>query len=237
MAKELYYLPDNELGNIYIRIDIRAKRLIMRTDPHGQTTVTVPPGTTEENIYHFINKYRSELREIKRTARPKPLIGWDFHIDAPLFSFRIQKGTGTKGQLIINGTKVELVCPADTDLSQEAIQEWMKKVVETALVKQAEVQLPNIVRCLAEQNRFSYHSAKVNRSKSRWGSCSTRRDINLSCWLMTLPEHLLKYVILHELCHTIEMNHSERFWALLDRCTGGQSRSLREELKSYHTCI
>lgn len=69
------------------------------------------------------------------------------------------------------------------------------------------------------------------------GELLSEKNINLSYYLVLLPSHLIDYVLLHELCHTREMNHSERFWDLLDRFTDGKALALRKELKKYRTEI
>ena len=108
-------------------------------------------------------------------------------------------------------------------------------IVEISSCQSQEEVLPPRIRRLSEQAGLPFQSVKINTSKGRWGSCSARRDINLSCSLVLLPEHLVDYVILHELCHTVEMNHSPRFWALLDKLVHGKSDALRTELKGYTT--
>ena len=75
----------------------------------------------------------------------------------------------------------------------------------------------------------------ITGSRGRWGSCSGTGSINLSCYLMLLPPHLMDYVLLHELSHTKEMNHGPRFWELLDSMTGGRARALRAELRRFNT--
>jgi predicted metal-dependent hydrolase len=94
--------------------------------------------------------------------------------------------------------------------------------------------LPAEIERLAQKYNLNYQSVKIRKSKTRWGSCSSKKTINLSFYLMLLPAHLIEYVLLHELCHTREMNHSAAFWSLVDNCTGGQSKALRKELRSYH---
>ncbi|GHU64505.1 hypothetical protein FACS1894123_09270 [Bacteroidia bacterium] len=93
--------------------------------------------------------------------------------------------------------------------------------------------LPVKVGELAENYGFKYKAVRINKGKTRWGSCSSRGSINLSLSLIQLPMYLIEYVILHELCHTVEMNHGVRFWALLDRCTDGKAKDLRKELRRY----
>jgi len=60
------------------------------------------------------------------------------------------------------------------------------------------------------------------------------KSINLSLYLMLLTAPLIDYVILHELCHTKEMNHGIRFWKLMDKVTESKSKELRAQLKKYH---
>ena len=113
----------------------------------------------------------------------------------------------------------------------------MRKAVGEVLRSRAKATLPSRLQWLARQNGLTYRSVKINSSTGRWGSCSARKDINLSYYLMLLPARLVDYVLLHELTHTCIMNHSEAFWAMLDRLTDGQSFTLRKELKSFRTSI
>ena len=76
-------------------------------------------------------------------------------------------------------------------------------------------------------------SVTIRATRSKWGSCNGRNDLSLSLYLMTLPEHLRDFVILHELCHTVHHDHSPRFHALLDRLVGGKEKLLNKELRSY----
>ena len=91
--------------------------------------------------------------------------------------------------------------------------------------------LPKRLAALAARYGFSYTRVTVRDMRTRWGSCSSERRISLALSLMTLPEHLIDYVLLHELCHTVEMNHSQQFWLLMDRVTDGQAQKLRRDLR------
>ena len=97
--------------------------------------------------------------------------------------------------------------------------------------------LPKIIMELANAMGAKVTNIKITKARSRWGSCSSTGTISLSCFLVTLPVDLIKFVIIHELSHTFEMNHSSRFHELVDRLTGGREKDFEERLKQYHTNI
>ena len=107
------------------------------------------------------------------------------------------------------------------------------EIDEIALRRKAQAVLPAQLAKLAQLHGFQYSNVTIRKSRTRWGSCSSKGSINLSFFLLLLPEHLIEYVLLHELCHTIQMNHAPAFWNLLDRCTQNKARELRKELQKY----
>ena len=116
-------------------------------------------------------------------------------------------------------------------ISQQRTAENSTVEETMALWAQAYRYLPGRLRELAILHNFHYTTVKINRSRTRWGSCSSRKSINLSYRLMTLPAYLIDYVLLHELCHTVHMNHGVEFWKLMNQVCEGKALLLRRELR------
>ena len=116
------------------------------------------------------------------------------------------------------------------------LQKAIRRGIERALKIEAKTYLPDKVKELAEKCGFKFNNLALKNIKSRWGSCSRKNNINLSIHLMRLPDHLINYVILHELVHTVHHNHSIRFWTMLNSLTG-RAKSLNKELKKYRIAI
>ncbi len=103
------------------------------------------------------------------------------------------------------------------------------------LRRAAREDLPERIARLSAATGLRYEKLSIRASRTKWGSCSGQNHISLSLFLMTLPEHLRDFVILHELCHTVHHNHSPRFHALLDRLVGGREKELNRELRRFTT--
>lgn len=85
------------------------------------------------------------------------------------------------------------------------------------LIRQAHEQLVPRLRVLGKQTGLRHRHVYVRRQKTRWASCSRHKAISLNVKLLFLSPELVDYVLLHELCHTVELNHSQRFWTLVRR--------------------
>lgn len=80
------------------------------------------------------------------------------------------------------------------------------------LALQAKDALPKLVRQYAPKVGVTYGRITIRAQHSRWGSCSSQGNLNYNCLLMLTPPEVQAYVVVHELCHRKEMNHSDRFW-------------------------
>ncbi len=224
---------DKELGKIVIRENPRARRIVLRTRPEA-IYITVPCGVAMNEIQDTIEKYRSRLIHSKKKVERK-LINLDYNIDAEFFKLSLVTGTQSRFLSHSELGQTKIICPPTANFEDEELQEWLRKVIEEALRKNAKIILPQLIDRLSAQHQLPYKSLKINSSQGRWGSCSSTKNINLSYYLLLLPSNLIDYVILHELTHTKEMNHGDKFWSILNGLTQGKALELRNMLKKYTT--
>ena len=222
-----------QYGNIEITRNPRARRIILRARPN-LLCITLPTFATTKELERALEMHGKKLLEQQDAIQPKT-IDASYRIETPQFTFGLQPHNGDKFLIRYNGRHNTLLYPADTHFGSERRQAWLREVIKEYLRRRAKSILPGRLQQLAMQHGFAFSSVSLRDCHTRWGSCSSRGSISLSIYLVLLPDELIDYVLLHELCHTVEMNHSERFWALLDKACQCDSRTLRQALKK-HKC-
>ena len=119
---------------------------------------------------------------------------------------RHHRGWLDKHLAVVNQRETEAAClPSLTELEIRA------------LADKALACIPQRARYYARLLGVTYGRITIRSQKTKWGSCSSQGNLNFNCLLMLCPSEVLDYVVIHELCHRKEMNHSPRFWAEVER--------------------
>lgn len=229
MEKKIY---DNELGTILLRFSSRTTRYFIKISK-GMITAVMPIDGDEQQMITFINENRQQLSDALLKC-PGDILDESTQLQGATFRLHIFKTDRSDFYMTLIGRELDIACPLLTNFADSETQQILKDLISKAFRQEARRLLPGRLKALAAQHNFVCTGVKITCSRTRWGSCSSNKFINLSFWLMLLPWHLIDYVLLHELCHTVEMNHSSRFWKLMDQVTNNQTISLRAELKKYH---
>ena len=226
-------IDGKELGPIVVRKNLRAKYYSLRV-VEGKIIATIPKNGTESGILSLIESERERLRTILAKSQKRPVLNEDCQIKTNTFSLHISRSQRTNIYISLKEKKLHIVCPEETDFDDERIQQQLWSIFTKVVRIEAVRILPSRLAILASQHGFHYTGVTIRNTKTRWGSCSSKKRINLSSSLMQLPDHLIDYVLLHELCHTVEMNHSEQFWSLLNSVTNGCAWKYRSELRKIN---
>jgi len=125
-----------------------------------------------------------------------------------IWQIKYMKGNSRQYRLKENGRYLTITGPvSDADAHRNKLYQWLRK--------QAKFHLPSRLETLSKLSGLGYQKVSIRTQRTRWGSCSSKGNINLNDRLIMLPPELADYVMLHELCHTQHMNHSARFWELV----------------------
>ena len=218
-------------GTVIITSNPRARRITMRADRNA-ILMTVPVYATEADIENALEKCGERLLEAQR-KKELPVIEQEYSIEAPNFRLAIKEYEGTTIKLTVCNGIYAIHCPIGCDYTSDSVQQTLRNGIKSAMKHRAKIFLPQRLKALADEHGFKYGKCTVRDAHSRWGCCTSEGNISLNVRLIVLPDRLIDYVLLHELCHTVEMNHSDRFWALMDVHTApARAKRLRAELKA-----
>ncbi|HPR33052.1 MAG TPA: SprT family zinc-dependent metalloprotease [Prolixibacteraceae bacterium] len=232
-----YYIHE-AIGRVNITRRKGSQKISMRIKPDGTVSVNHPWYATSKEVLDFIYSHVDWIKaQQQKMADAQKVWACDEIIQTKRHIIEIKKvPRGTLRGVLHNGEVVITIPPAE-EIAAEHVQKFITRVVVDICRREARVYLPVRVGELARLHGFSYEKVVVKNLKSKWGSCSFKGTINLNIHLMRLPDHLIDYIILHELAHTREMNHGPRFKLLLDRLTEGRAASLEKEMKKMGASV
>ena len=207
----------------------RARRYVLRVRSDGSVRVTVPAGGSRAEAVRFLEKHAAWVqRERLRVRSAGSTPQW---IDGATVLLRGQRVT-----IRTAGAGLDRrVCCGDRSVRIPAGAVDLRPYVEADLRALAREELGPRLTELAAAQGLTVAGFSIRNQKSRWGSCSRTGRIALNFRLVQMPREVSDYVLLHELMHLKEPNHSRRFWRLVEpACPGfrGAERWLKTEGKS-----
>ena len=226
------------LGELSLIKDTRFKRLSLRMAPNKGIWLNVPPQFDWQMAIDFALKHKEWIAKQSLKIQAKENQNLFFDSDT-VFKTKYHELKMNPSQ--VNGVKasvkqglIQINYPEGFDMKTKGFQEFIKKMIIETLRKEAKHVLPKRLEELAQRCGFKYNKVTIRNASTRWGSCSGENNISLNLHLMRLPEQLIDMVLLHELCHTTEKNHSKSFWNLLDKvCDNVPAK--KKEMKAYST--
>jgi predicted metal-dependent hydrolase len=210
------------LPSYTVRESLRAKHVSLKISIAGSLEIIVPKGFDQKHIPEILQQKQGWIEQVtRRMQQQQALTGAETSSGLPReiglraidenwqVQFHPTQLPGVRVNEEKAGNLSLLGHTDDSGLCKIALQRW--------IAYKAQLHLLPWLRQISRELQLPYDRASIRKQKTRWGSCSAAKTISLNCKLLFLPEPLVRYVFIHELCHTIHLNHSARFWKLVER--------------------
>jgi predicted metal-dependent hydrolase len=202
----------------------------------GTLSVTLPRFASIRSAQELVESSRAEIRKWRAKYVRKTSVFHDGDRIGQSHTIRFVPVKRATTAVTTHGLTITVEYPETLFHTDSKVQKAAKPHLEKALQKEARAYLPRRLKYLAETYGFSYARVRYGTQKGRWGSCSSRGTISLNVGLMLLDPELIDYVLVHELCHTKQMNHSANFWSLVESCIPDY-KARRKVLKAQHPSL
>ena len=210
---------DWTIPNYSVRVSKRARRVTIKVSSWAGLEVVIPVRFKRSDISKilqskagWIRKSLAKTSPMEELKRPElvqlDLMGETWPIEyLPSEDLSVNVSEREGKVLLLTG-------PVDDPVTVAAsLNQWLQK--------RAKIVLAPWLAQLSEELELPFSRVSVRRQRTKWGSCSAEKSISLNRNLLFLEEPLARYVLVHELCHVRRLDHSERFWSLLERFEPG----------------
>jgi len=225
----------DRIGDVTFTSNERSRRIRISLKSDGEIVVSFPPTVPMRDAVRFVEskvdwilKQKTKIKSRLTLFAPESCFKTRFH------QLAITKGNTDKVYNRVGNGVIQIFIPDRVNHEQPKVQEFIKKTLIDVMRWEAKVYLPKRLKELADKHGFKYENVSIKNASTRWGSCSSVNNINLNLHLMRVPEHLIDYVLLHELVHTVVKNHGEKFWLLLEQVYPN-ARKADKEMNNYRT--
>ncbi|MDA9129240.1 M48 family metallopeptidase [Candidatus Gracilibacteria bacterium] len=183
------------------------KSLSLRFDRDGVLQVKAPKLTSRSSIHQFIQKNQGWIekqhQKIQEQKREKKW--YLFGEPLSILSYKERGNSNfTAASFSLEGKEFKIEVSGERASCKQELEKFYKT--------QAREYIPERCKELAELHGFQYNKLRITSAMTRWGSCSSKKNLNFSYRLIMAPKSSIDYVIIHELCHLRQMNHSPKFW-------------------------
>lgn len=204
------------------KIDVRVSRsnrksMKMTVNADGSVTVVAPESLSEEKIMELLDSKKSWIiSKVNQRLAAGHCYNKPIGENNEAFSFLGRECTlsiqnhNKKSQVQLkNGELIVLHKNENPNEIRLLIENWFRKKTEE--------EVNFWIKCYQPQFETSPNRIVIKEQKRRWGSCSSKNNLNFNWRLSMMPTWVISYIVLHELCHFEEMNHSEAFWQAVER--------------------
>lgn len=205
-------IQDKEFGKITVRRSAKATQVRLRVAPDGTLRASMPMYAPLFLLKRLLKNSREELHQLIEQSNPKSEFKDGQQIGK---SHTIIVRASSNFSVKVKGQHILVELPSNLTLQSPSVVRELRDGVIAALRVEAKSYLPKRLAYLANQLGFSYQRVRFSHASGRWGSCSSTGTISLNIALMKLPFEIIDYVLIHELAHTEQMNHSQDFWQLV----------------------
>ena len=204
------------LPDYSVRISTRAKRLQLRIKPPGMVEVVLPKGMSARQVPGFVAQHTDwiakHLGRLKHRPRTivEPALPESVFLAATNETWQVrtsQKNMCDHNVIEHSANRMLLVSATDKQSQIQGLQRWLSNHAKRVL--------PPWLQEVSHETNLPFNRVTIRAQKTRWGSCSSQKNISLNRALLFLSPEAVHYLFIHELCHTVHLNHSPRYWALV----------------------